>query len=49
MEKLSLETQTLYAELLERLLAVETRRTIGRAPGGFITKTVKGETANFHE
>lgn len=44
MEKLPLETQTLYAELLERLLAVETQRTIGRAPGGFTNKTVKGET-----
>jgi len=44
MERLPLETQTLYAELLERLMAVETRRTIGRAPGSFTDKTVKGES-----
>ena len=42
MEKLSLETQTLYAEFLERLTAVEARRSIGRLSGSFTTKTVKG-------
>ena len=37
-------TQTLYAELLERLLAQSARRAVGRAPGTFTTKIVSGET-----
>lgn len=37
------ETQSLYAELLERLLAEAARRGIGKAPGTFTTKAVKGE------
>ncbi len=37
------ETQTLYAELLERLLAQSARRTVGKAPGTFTTKTVHGD------
>jgi hypothetical protein len=49
MDKLPLETQTLYAELVERLLAIEARRTIGHAPGTFITKTVKGETYYYFQ
>jgi len=44
MEKLPLETQTLYAQLMENLLAVEARRSIGRLNGCFVTKTVKGST-----
>jgi len=40
---LSVQTQTLYAELLERLLAESARRGVGKAPGVFTTKTVKGE------
>jgi hypothetical protein len=42
MENLSLETQTLYAQLLETLLATEAQRSIGRLAGCFTTKTVKG-------
>lgn len=42
MEKLPLETQTLYAELLEQLTALETQRSIGHLPGSFVTKKVKG-------
>lgn len=38
------ETQTLYAELLERLLAQSARRSVGKAPGTFTTKIVGGET-----
>jgi hypothetical protein len=37
-------TQTLYAELLERLLAQSARRALGKAPGTFTTKAVSGET-----
>jgi len=42
MHRLPLETQTLYAELLERLVAFEAHRAIGSAPGSFVTKQVKG-------
>lgn len=44
MEHLSLETQTLYAQLMETLLATEAQRSIGRLSGCFTTKTVKGLT-----
>ena len=40
---LPLETQTLYAELLEHLLGIQTRRAMGRLSGSFTEKTVKGE------
>lgn len=49
MERLPLETQTLYAELLEQLTALETRRSIGRVPGCFVTKTVKAETYYYFQ
>lgn len=42
MERIPLEVQTLYAELLERLTAREASRAIGHVPGGFVSKTVKG-------
>ena len=44
MEKLPLETQTLYAQLMETLLATEAQRSIGRLAGCFTTKIVKGLT-----
>jgi hypothetical protein len=40
---LPLETQTLYAELLEHLVGVRAQRTIGGLTGSFAEKTVKGE------
>ncbi len=43
MDRLSLETQTLFAELQEQLTALEAQRSIGSIPGGFTTKNVKGE------
>lgn len=43
MENLSLETQTLYAELMERLAALDAHRTIGHLPGSFALKEVKGK------
>jgi len=49
MERLPLETQTLYAEFLEQLVAVQARRTIGLAPGCFTTKRVKGETYYYFQ
>lgn len=42
-ERIPLPTQTLYAELLERLTAREASRSIGSATGCFTTKTVKDE------
>jgi hypothetical protein len=42
MEHLPLETQTLYAQLMETLLATEAQRSIGRLNGCFTAKTVKG-------
>ncbi len=40
---LPLETQTLYAELLEHLIGVRAQRSIGGLTGSFAEKTVKGE------
>lgn len=40
---LPLETQTLYAELLEHSLAVRAEHSIGRLSGSFAEKTIKGE------
>lgn len=42
MQKLPLETQTLYAEMMEQLIALEAQRSIGHVPGCFATKSVKG-------
>lgn len=41
MTPLPITTQTAYAELLEQLLAVEAHRSIGRAPGSIVTKTIR--------
>lgn len=43
MRRQPLEVQTLYAELLERLGAYEASRAIGRSPGSFVKKRVKGQ------
>ncbi len=44
MDRLPLEIQTLYAEFVERLTALETRRSMGHAPGSIVYKSVRGET-----
>jgi hypothetical protein len=41
--ELPLETQTLYAELLEHLIGVRAQRSIGGLTGSFAEKTIKGE------
>ncbi|MDD2772288.1 MAG: GSU2403 family nucleotidyltransferase fold protein [Elusimicrobiales bacterium] len=41
MRQIPLETQTLQAELLEQLIALEARRSIGHLKGSFTTKTIK--------
>jgi hypothetical protein len=43
------EVQTLYAELLERLTALEAARAIGDAPGSFVSKTVKGQVYYYFQ
>jgi hypothetical protein len=49
MERLPLEVQTLYAEMLEQLSALEARRVIGSVPGTFVTKTVKGQAYYYFQ
>jgi hypothetical protein len=48
-QRLPLETQTLYAELLEHLLGAEANRSIGLLPGTFTRKVVKGETYVYYQ
>lgn len=49
MERLPLETQTLYSELLARLTTLEAHRSIGSLSGSFVTKQVKGETYYYFQ
>jgi hypothetical protein len=42
MRRQPIEIQTLYAELLDRLIALEAQRALGNVPGSFVTKTIKG-------
>jgi hypothetical protein len=42
--RLPLETQTLYAELLEQLLGEAAGRSLGQLRGSFVSKTINGET-----
>lgn len=41
-ERLSLETQTLHSELLERLCVREAQRNSGPLGGTFVAKTING-------
>lgn len=47
--RLPVETQTLYAEFLDQLVALHARRTIGLAPGCFTTKTIKGDVYYYFQ
>lgn len=49
MHSLSVAIQTSYAELLEQLLALEARRSIGHAPGTFVTKTLRERTYYYFQ
>ena len=49
MERMPLEVQNLYTELLDRLSAIETRRSIGHVPGTFVTKKVTGEAYYYFQ
>lgn len=46
---LPVPVQTLYAELVEQLLALDARRSIGHAPGSFVTKTLKRGTYYYFQ
>ena len=43
MERLSLQVQTAYAELVEQLVAGEAQRAIGHSKGAFVVKALKGQ------
>lgn len=43
MRRQPLENQTLYAELLEQIGALDAMRSIGHLEGGFVSKRIKGE------
>jgi hypothetical protein len=49
MERLPLETQTLYAEMMEQLVALEAQRSIGHASGCFTTKVIKGTSYYYFQ
>ena len=49
MDRIPLETQTLYAELMEQLTSREAQRSIGSLPGGFTTKNIKGEAYHYFQ
>ncbi|HSO40567.1 MAG TPA: GSU2403 family nucleotidyltransferase fold protein, partial [Labilithrix sp.] len=49
MKALPVTTQTAYAELLDQLLALDAHRSIGHAPGTFVTKTIKGRSYTYFQ
>ena len=49
MGRMPLEIQSLYTELLDRLSAIEARRSIGHVPGTFVTKKVKGDAYYYFQ
>lgn len=49
MDRLSLQVQTAYAELLEQLVANEAQRAIGHSSGTFVLKTVKGREYCYYQ
>lgn len=46
--RLSLTSQTLYAELLEQTMALEAARSAASLPGTFTTRIVKGRTYHYY-
>lgn len=49
MDRLSLQVQTAYAELLEQLVAAEAQRAIGHSQGTFVMKVVKGQEYYYYQ
>ena len=43
---LSIPIQTLYAELIDLLMAIAARRSIGHAPGAFVTNITASRTTS---
>jgi hypothetical protein len=48
-DRLPLQIQTAYAELLEQLTALDAQRAIGHAGGAFVRKTVKGQEYYYYQ
>ena len=48
-DRLPLETQTLYVELLDHILGLEAQRSVGSLTGSFTSKQVKGETYVYYQ
>jgi len=48
-ERIPLETQTLYAELIDQLTTLEAQRSIGALRGGFTSKKIKGDTYYYFQ
>ncbi|HEY2513112.1 MAG TPA: GSU2403 family nucleotidyltransferase fold protein [Polyangiaceae bacterium] len=46
---LSIPIQTLYAEIIDLLMAIDARRSIGHAPGAFVTKTLASGTYYYFQ
>ena len=46
---LPVPVQTLYAELLEQLVSLDARRSMGHAPGAFVTKKLKRATYYYFQ
>jgi len=49
MERLSLQIQTAYAELLEQVTAREAQRAIGHAGGSIVRKSIKGNEYYYYQ
>ncbi len=49
MERLPLQVQTAYAELVERLVADDAQRAIGRTGGAFVRKAIKGQDYYYYQ
>jgi hypothetical protein len=49
MERMPLEVQNLYTELLDRLLEIDARRSISHVPGTFVIKKIKGEAYYYFQ
>lgn len=48
-QRLPLETQTLYAELLEHVLGIEAQRSVGSLAGSFVSKQIKGQPYLYYQ
>jgi len=49
MERMPLEVQNLYTELLDRLSTIDAHRSIGHVPGAFLKKMIKDETYYYFQ